>query len=379
MIELLFWLMALLIVYVYFGYPLLLCALGKLWPASPIHKANITPKVSLIIAAYNEEKVIFRKIENTLAMDYPEERLQVIVSSDGSIDSTNEIVKAFAKRGVRLIALNSNQGKSSAQNRAVAETNGEIILFTDADILLRSDALNKLIRNFADESVGCVVGKIAYMNVNNASVGSREDLYWRYELFLRRLESKLGNFSMGSGVMAIRRTLFQPLDPNVSEDFVLPMQTAMAGYKVIYEPEAISMTFLRQTSARDLLQSKVRVISKDLRGLFHCRAILNPFRYVLYAWGLISHKLMRWLVPYFLITLFALNLLILNSTFYRPILVLQIVFYILALLGYLWQRKSKPPCILGIPFFFCLVNMAALVGMARFVMGEKAGQWEPVR
>ena len=207
-----------------------------------------------------------------------------------------------------------------------------------------------------------------------------EGFYWQYELFLRSKESDLGNFAMGSGpIMAIRRNLFQPLDPNVGEDFVLPMQVAMKGYRVVYEPEAISEEVLFQNAPASMFKSKVRVISKDLRGLFLNRAILNPFHYPLYAWGLISHKLLRWLVPYFLIAVFALNLSLLGRPFYNLTLVLQVAFYALALSGYMWQRKNKPPRILGILFSFCLVNLAALVGVVRFVMWKKTGRWAPIR
>ena len=157
------------------------------------------------------------------------------------------------------------------------------------------------------------------------------------------------------------------------------MFAAINGYRVIYELKAISEEILFQNTPVTMFRSKVRIITKDLRGLFLCRAILNPFRYPLYAWGLISHKLLRWLVPYFLITLFALNLLLLPQPFYQLTLDVQVAFYTLAFMGYLWQKKGKPPLIFGIPFSFCLVNLAALVGVARFIIGKRSGCWEPIR
>lgn len=379
MTEFFFWFLFIFILYVYFAYPLLLLLLSKLKPSPPVAKADITPTVSFIIPAYNEEKVIAQKIENSLALEYTKDKLEIIVGSDGSTDGTNQMVRAFASQGAKLVALNPNQGKSSAQNWAVGEASGEIILFTDADVMLRPDTVKRITSNFADKSVGCVVGKIAYVNQGDTSVSAGEGAYWRYELFLRNVESELGNLAMGSGIMAIRRELFKPLDADVGEDFVLPMRTAMAGYRVIYDPEAICETILHQTKAKDMLRSKVRVISKDLRGLFLCRTILNPFRYPMYAWGLVSHKLLRWLVPFFLILLLTFNLLLLGQPFYRLTLALQIAFYTLALFGHMWQRSGKPPCILGIPFSFCLVNLAALIGVGSFVVGKKSGKWEPVR
>jgi cellulose synthase/poly-beta-1,6-N-acetylglucosamine synthase-like glycosyltransferase len=380
MIQGVFRFLVLLILYVYFGYPLLLLALSKLRTPLLVSKADITPTVSLIIPAFNEEKVIAQEIENSLVLDYPKEKLEIIVVSDGSTDKTNDIVRTFKKEGVKLIALNPNQGKSSAQNRGVAEAHGEILFFTDANVMLRRDTVWRIVSNFKDDRVGCVVGKVSYLNERDTSVSEGEGFYWRYELFLRSKESELGNFAMGSGpIMAIRRNLFKPLDPNVGEDFVLPMQVAMKGYRVVYEPEAISEEVLFQNTPVSMFKSKVRVISKDLRGLFLCRKILNPFCYPLYAWGLISHKLLRWLVPYFLITIFLVNLFLLDHPFYSFVLALQIAFYGLAIMGYLWQKNGKPPRVLGLPFSFCLVNLAALVGVARFVLGRKSGRWHPVR
>ena len=377
--ESLFWIIVIIVLYVYFGYPLLLLILNKLCPAPKVKKAEITPTISLIIAAFNEEKVIAQKIKNTFELEYPKDNLEIIVVSDGSTDSTNEIVKAFSENRVKLVALKKNQGKSTAQNRAVDESNGEILLFSDADVMLKKDVVKKLINNFSNENVGCVVGEITYTNENDTSVREGEGLYWRYELFLREKESEVGNFAMGSGIMAIRQNLFQSLDPNVGEDFVLPLKTVINGFKVIFEPEAVTETIMDQISSTDMFRSKVRIISKDLRGLFLCREILNPFRYPSYAWGLISHKLLRWLVPYFLIVIFIINLSLLEQPFYLLTFIFQISFYTLAFGGFLWQKKSKSPRILGIPCSFCLVNFAALVGVFRFISGEKSGKWQPTR
>lgn len=338
------------------------------------------PFISIIIAAYNEEKVIAQKIENCLALDYPPENMEIIVASDGSTDATNDIVRGFVGNGVKLVALPSNQGKSSAQNRAVEESGGEILFFTDANVMLRTDAMLKIIRNFYDGNVGCVVGKVTYLNEGETSVSQGEGFYWQYELFLRKKESELGNFAMGSGpILTIRRSLFEPLDPAVGEDFVLPIIVAMKGYRIVYEPTAISEEILFQTKPANMFRTKVRIISKDLRGLFMFRNILNPLRFPLYAWGLISHKLLRWLVPFFLLFVFISNLMLLNNSVYFVLFMIQIIFYALAALGLVLQGSSRPPFYLGIPFSFCLVNLASLVGVTKFVIGKKSGKWDPVR
>lgn len=369
-----------LVLYVYLGYPLLLLILSKVRRAPPVAKADITPSVSLIIPAYNEESAIARKIENSLALDYPMDRLEIIVASDGSTDRTTEIVQRYRARGVKLVALDSNGGKSAVQNAGVAQAAGDVLFFTDANVTIHSDAVRKVVQNFAGEQVGCVVGRVTYLNEGDTSVSEGEGFYWRYELFVRGRESEVGNFAVGSGpIMAVRRPLFEALDPNVGEDLVLPIRVALAGNRVVYEPEAISEELLFQNAPGNMFTSKVRIISKDLRGLLLCRAILNPFRYPLYAWGLVSHKLLRWLVPYFLIAIFGLNLVLLGGPIYNVLLGLQGAFYALAAIGCLWPRKRKAPLILGVPFSFCLVNLAALVGVARFIVGKRSARWEPVR
>jgi cellulose synthase/poly-beta-1,6-N-acetylglucosamine synthase-like glycosyltransferase len=374
-------LLAVLIGYPYFGYPSVVFMLAALSGERVVWRGALSRSVSAIIPAHNEGTVISRKLENTLSLQHAPATLETVVVSDGSTDRTDEIVRGFGHQHVTLLALNPRRGKSAAQNAAVARAGGEILLFTDANAILWPDALSKLVRHFADETVGCVVGKVTYRNPRDTPVSEGEGFYWRYELFLRQLESRLGNLAMGSGpIMALRRELFEPLDPDVGEDFVLPMKVAMKGYRVVYEPEAISEEILFQNTPTTMFNSKVRIITKDLRGLWICRGILNPFRYPLYSWGLISHKMLRWLVPYFLIALFVANLLLLDQPLYRLTLAAQLVCYGLAGAGYLWQRTGrKPPLILGIPFSFCLVNAAAAVGVARFLMGKKSGRWTPVR
>ncbi|MCJ7790947.1 MAG: glycosyltransferase family 2 protein [Dehalococcoidia bacterium] len=373
------WGLGIVVAYVYVGYPLLLAVLSIVKRPAHIRQAEITPAVSLIIAAYNEEKVIAQKIENTLALDYPRENLEIIVVSDGSTDNTNGIVRRYEDQGVKLIALEKNRGKSAAENAGMAVATGEIVVFSDATGIYSHDALRNLVRPFADAEVGCVTGLVEYGNVGTTAASDGEGVYWRYEVFLRLLESSVGNLAMASGsILACRRSLAQSLDEAVGEDFVTPMNAGMQGFRTLFAPRAVSHELIAETD-QSLLKTKVRIINKDLLGLFLCRSILNPFRYPLYAWGLISHKLLRWLVPYFLIALFVVNVLLLDHPLFQIIMALQIVFYVIALVGYLCQRKGKPPRILGLPFSFCLVNLAALVGVARFAMGKKAGRWVPVR
>lgn len=377
-VEVAFWIFSLVVFYVYFGYPLLLQILSKLHRASPIQKADITPTVSLIISAYNEEEVIAKKIENALTLDYPKDKLEIIVASDGSTDKTNEIVRSYGDQGVKLVALETNRGKTSAQNMGLTVATGEIVVFSDATGMYNLDALRHLVSPFCDAKVGCVAGLVEYENIGVTVASTGEGVYWRYEVFLRLLENRLGNLAMVSGsILACRHSLVQPLDEAVGEDFVIPMKAAMQGFRTVYATSAISREMIAETD-RSLLKTKVRIITKDLRGLFTCRAILNPFHYPLYALGLFSHKLLRWLVPYCLVALFVANALLLDHPLYQMTMALQIAFYALALAGYLLQKENKPPRILSLSFSFYLVNLAALAGVARFVMKKRSGRWEPV-
>ena len=385
LIELGFCSLIALVLYIYAGYPILLTALAKIrtkFRGKPDSQEGpeFTPTVSLIIAAYNEEQHIAQKLKNSLALDYPRNKLEIIVVSDGSRDRTANIVREYSDRGVHLVDLSHNVGKAFAQNEAVKTASGDTLLFTDANVALQRDAVRKLVRHFADDGVGCVVGKVTYLNEGETGVGEGEGLYWRYELFLRHKESEVGNLVAGSGpIIAVRRVLFNRLDPAVSEDFFLPMKGAIKGYRTVYEPAAVSSERLFQISPHDMFKTRVRTITLDTRSVFLCRAILNPFRYPLHAWGLISHKVLRWLVPYFLIVIFAANALLLGRPLYHLTLALQVTFYGLAVAGFLWERRGKPPRVLSIPFAFCLVNGAAMVGVMRFALGKKSGQWQPVR
>ena len=378
MIKTLFWVFMGIILYVYFGYPLLLITLSN-FIKRPIKEGDVEPSVSMIIAAYNEEKSIRRKIENTLVLDYPKDKLEIIVASDGSTDGTNETIRNFEGKGVNLIFEKEHGGKSFIQNRAVEEAKGEIIVFSDATTMCEKDALKKLVRNFADLKVGCVTGKAVYVNPKESATGEGESLYWRYELSLRKLESDLGILAMGSGCFfGIRKSLFRTLDANVSDDFVLPLSAVRNCKRVIYESEAVVWDTVVTTSA-GLLKTKARTIGMDIKGLFLFKDLLNPFNYFGVTWSLISHKLLRWVVPYFLVVIFVVNLFLLKGVLYRISFGFQTAFYLLAGLGWWHQKNERRSRILGIPFSFCVVNAAALLGTARYFLGKASGKWEPIR
>ena len=372
-----FWISFAVTVYVYFGYPLLLGA-GLLAPRKGWRRRRIDPFVSIIVAAYNEEAVIEDKIENLLGSDYPLERFEILVGSDGSTDRTEEIVESYAGRGVRLVKGVSRRGKSSIQNAAAAQALGSILVFTDADCLIYPSTLRGAMENFADPAVGLVTGTAAFANSDESAITRNEGLYSRYEAWIRRQESERQLLAAASGsFFAIRRELWKPLDPNLGDDFVLPLQVALQGFRNILDPNVIAWTQL-PAGASSMFRVKKRIVTKDLRGLLRHRAILNPLRFGRVAIGLWSHKLLRWLIAYFLCAMLAANLFLLSSAFYQITLTAQVAFYAIALTAVMARNPNlRAPW--SIASSFCVVNGAAMFGVFDCLAKRSASQWRPVR
>jgi len=368
------------ILYIYFGYPVILVLLGFLRRSGLLKKGDNIPKVTLIITAHNEGKIIREKIENTLSLDYPKDKLEIIVASDGSTDETNEIVAQYENRGIKLDRLFERKGKTAAQNEAVLKSSGEVIVFSDADALCARDAIKKLVRNFDDKRVGCVCGELKYTNLSGNVAGKGENLYWKYEKFLKRKESQVSSLLGVTGSMyAVCRALYVPLEEYIISDFVEPLEIVKNKYKVVYEPEAISF---HKTSAdmKTEFKRKTRTVARGIRGLISEGELLNPFKYGIFSIQLISHKLLRWTVPLFLIGLFVLNLFLWdNGNIYRSLLIFQIVFYLSALIGWLFELIGSKIKLFYIPYYFCMVNLAALIGWFKYLTGQGEVIWETAR
>lgn len=371
-----FWLLFALVAYIYAGYPLLVIS-GLLGRKLSIDQSEILPLVSVIVPAHNEANNIEQKLQNILQLDYPPELLEILVGSDGSTDATDEIVHRYADRGVRLISRRNQRGKSSIQNDIVESASGTILLFTDADCNLSRNALRSIIPNFADPSVGLVTVGARYSNADENEVTRNETIYLRYEAWLRSQESERGFLAVGSGALfAMRRSLWQPLDGNVGDDFVLPLQVAIKGFRNIIGEQVQVLTRLNQSEHSSIMKVRIRVISKDLRGLKANSAVLNPFRTGAVAISVWSHKLLRWMVPYFLTLMLVTNLFLLHSPLYWVLLCGQLAFYGVAIAGLSKLRVGFP---WSVAASFCLVNFAALVGSLHFVRGGTTGRWKPAR
>jgi cellulose synthase/poly-beta-1,6-N-acetylglucosamine synthase-like glycosyltransferase len=292
-----FWSAVAMTLIVTFGYPLFL-AVTTLVFSRRTARANCEPTVTLIIAAYNEARTIKEKLENTLQLDYPSDKLEVIVASDGSTDETNTIVEGYQGRGIALASF-PRTGKTGVQNRMAKRARGEILVFSDANAAYRSDAIRKLVRNFSDPNVGGVSGQLTY-HVSGEGAGTSERLYWSYEKFMKQRESDLSSVVGANGsIYAVRRSDYVEIPEDLISDFVEPLAIVRNGKRVIYEPEAISAED-GSASYDTEFRRKVRILTRSIRGLLTMRELLNPLRFGVFGVQLVMHKLLRFLTPLFL-------------------------------------------------------------------------------
>ena len=370
-VEVMFWLSVLGVVYPYFGYPLLLwiMAAGKSSDAATV--ATTLPSVTLIIPVHNEERRIARKITNTAALQYPPDRLQIVFVSDGSTDRTVEIIRTSPLAGATLIELAVRKGKAAALNAGLAAASNDIVVFSDAAIQLNPDALVQIVRRFADPAVGCVSGE-------DPVVGSGgEALYGRYELFLRRLETSLHSIVGASGAFyAQRRRLCGRFVEGMAPDFLSVLRTVEQGYRAVSEPRAVG-TMTSLPDPRHEFDRKVRTVLRGMTTAFAHRALLNPIRSGVFAFALWSHKVLRWMAPLFLLVLLASALALTMMPFYQIAFVAQVLFYLFALAA-LREWASIHRSLPGkIALYFSSVNAAILAGWWRYGRGVRQEIWTP--
>lgn len=375
----LFWTCTILIAYAYFVYPFVVFLISRLFPR--VHgRGNLEPTVSMIIAAYNEEKDIKAKLENTLLIDYPPDKLEIIVASDCSSDRTEEIVRLFASRNVRVVRQETRSGKTAAQNLAVEAASGEILLFSDATTEYDSNVLRAILPNFADSSVGCVAGKLLYHDPNETAVGSGARSYWGYETFIKESESLACSLIGASGCLyAVRRTAYSPMYHEACSDFLIATVVYRQGLRTVYEPNAVCFE-VTNDDARKEFRMRTRVIAQTISDLWRNRDMLNPLKSGFFAIELISHKLLRYMMPFFLIGILSSSaILSIESVIFRYFLGLQIAFYTVTILGWIIDGKGIRFRPLSLPYYFLLANIASLAGFYKFFKGERYAFWDPIR
>jgi len=365
-----------LLAYVIVGYPLLLQLIVRLRGARPIRRSDGTPPVSFVISAYNEADVIRDKIANALALDYPASAREIVVISDCSTDGTDEIVREFAWRGVRLARMTERRGKTAGLNAVVPTLTGDIVVFSDANAMYERDALRKLVRNFGDETVGYVTGEARYFKNRDAAADVGERAYWNYEIQMKRLETSLGSMVGGDGaIYAIRKSLWQSLPEDAINDFLNPLQIVAAGWRGVYEPEAVCW---EETGGgiRNEYKRRVRIVSRSWRAVFQAEGVLNPFKVGLFAWSLFSHKVLRWGSG-----LFALGVVLGLAGLYIewaarwPIGVMALSSVAIAAVSVTTQGRQFA----GMAGYFIVINAASLVGIGKGTLGRVSGVWSTPR
>jgi glycosyltransferase involved in cell wall biosynthesis len=372
-IELLFWAFAAFVVYAYFGYPILMLAIARMFPR-PAQRSAILPPVSFIITVHNEEARIDAKIQNTLELDYPRDRFQIIVASDHSVDGTHAIVQAYADRGVRLVVSAQRGGKESAQKLAIQHSSGEILVFSDVATRLDPWGIREIVSSFADPTVGCVSSVDRIVDAGGRVTG--EGAYVRYEMFLRSVESTGGTLvGLSGSFFAARREVCHPWSTDLPSDFTTLLNTLGRGLRGVADPAAVGY-YHNIADERREYGRKVRTVVRGIAGLSRHLYLLNPFRYGLAAWQLFSHKLCRWLVPFALIGLFVTNLLLASASFgYFALAGLQVAVYGIAAAGF--PRHAQLSGVPRLITFLVLVNVSILNAWYDVFRGRRVVVWEP--
>lgn len=382
LVEVGFWVCLGLVIYIYAGYPAAVFFMSRIL-GRDVRKADVEPKVTVLISAFNEEKEIERTVVNKLFQDYPPDRLNVIVVLDGSTDRTDEIVRGIARHSggrLKLLRQEPRQGKTQALNMAVTHASGDILVFADANSIYAPDTTRALAQSFADPSVGYVTGQMIYTNPDGSAIGEGSGAYMRYENLLRALETRLGSVvGVDGGIDAIRRELYVPMQPDQLPDFVLPLSVVEQGKRVVYEPDAL-LYEPALSGATDEFRMRVRVALRALWALYDKRNLLNLLRYPMFAWQLLSHKVLRYGAFLLLAGLFVFNTLAIGMhPFYFGFFVLQLVAYAFAALGHFHRQSSTWPSKLLAPYYFVILNVACALAFWKFLNGQKMVLWKPRR
>ena len=374
-----FWLTLVTLVYVYVGYPALLGLIKVFRSKDSSTEAEITPSVTMVISAYNEESVIEAKIDNALALEYPSDKLSIIVVSDCSDDRTDEIVQTYEDPRLKLLRMENRSGKSIGLNHAVAQAKSDLILFTDANAMFAPQSLSLMAARFADAKVGVVTGQQRYQQDDGADDPTQEGLYWRYESTIKAWESACGNLVGGDGaIMAIRRELFFDLAEDDLSDYLLPMRISMQGHRNVYAADAFCTEEAAESYEKEH-KRKVRIVNRAWRATLKCAEVLNFFKYGTLSLCVWSHKVLRWLAGLWMILLAATSLFLWSTgPIYQLAVGGQLIFYGLAFLGFAFRSKSTSS-LFSIPYYFCSVNMAALQGIFEHYQGKTYATWNTPR
>ncbi len=385
MLKFLFFISFLILFYSYIGYGILLYLLVKvkrLFSKKTSYESdpNFEPEITLIVAAYNEEDIIEQKIKNSLDLDYPFDKLSLIFVTDGSVDATPGIIGKYNQ--IKLLHQEDRKGKLSAMNRAIKFVETPYIIFSDANTLLNNAAVREIVKHYADPKVGGVAGeKKIISQMKDKAVAAGEGIYWKYESFLKRLDSEFYSVVGAAGeLFSIRTSLFHEVPPDtIIEDFVQSLQLCKDGWLVRYEPNAYA-TESASSSMQEEQKRKVRIAAGGFQAMIILKDLFNVFRYPVLSFQFISHRILRWtLCPVCLVTGLISNFLLVyknEGRLYIVVLLVQIVFYAMALTGWIFARKNIKTKVFYIPYYFLFMNLSVFLGFYRHLRKKQTAVWE---
>lgn len=382
----LFWLGIGLVFYTYLGYGIVIGVLVKIKDKFASNKNNIAsqdlPTVAFVVAAYNEEDYIREKVANTLALDYPKEQLDIVFVTDGSSDQTPDILRTY--EGIQVLHEGARKGKIHAMHRAMGFVKADIVIFSDANTELNPDALQQIVKHYQDPKVGAVAGeKRIKVLEKDAANGAGEGIYWRYESWLKKMDSAFYSVVGAAGeLFSVRTSLYERVPENaILDDFMLSMRIAQKGYRVRYEPQAQAWE-TPSSSVKEEFKRKIRICAGGIQSILWLLPLLNIFRFGWLSFQYISHRVLRWtLTPIALVSIFFLNLWLAIQTlqFYQLILALQVVFYLAAFLGWWLQTRKLKLKVLFVPYYFVVMNLSVFLGFWRFIKGRQSVVWEKAK
>lgn len=385
--QIFFWISIALILYTYLGYGLLLFILLKLkavlFGKKTTPAIGYTPTVTVIVAAYNEAYCIEEKILNTLALDYPKDKITYIFITDGSTDETPNIVAKYPE----ILGMHQpgRSGKIAAVHRAMGQVQSEIVVFTDANTMLNQAAILLMCRHYQDETVGAIAGEKRVQIDDNADATAGEGFYWKYESKLKKWDSELYSVVGAAGeLFSIRTTLYEPVLPDtILDDFMISMNIALKGFRIVYEPEAYASE-LASANTGEELKRKIRIAAGGVQSFIRLKQLLWPFKQPVLSFEYISHRILRWVItPYLMVVAFLINIILVSQlgyfNIYGLMLAGQLFFYAAALLGWLMEQRQLKVKVFFIPYYFCLMNYAVIAGFFRYFFTEQSVLWEKAK
>jgi len=386
--KIILWLSLLVTFYAFFGYGILLFILIKIKRILhgraflPLIDFATLPTCTLVVAAYNEEDLIEEKIKNSLALSYPKNKLEFVFITDGSTDGTAKIAGNYTQ--IRHLHSDERKGKIAAVHRAMDTVTTEVVVFTDANTFLNTEALLNICRHYTDKKVGAVAGeKRVFSTGADATAG--EGFYWKYESKLKTWDSELYTVVGAAGeLFSIRKELYQPVSPDtILDDFMISLLVAGDGYRVIYEPEAFATESASQNVSEEL-KRKIRIAAGGIQSILWLKGLLNPFKIPVLTFQYVSHRVLRWtIVPFLMILALLLNLIIVFEgsveLTYQVLLLAQVAFYLAAISGWILEERHIKVKIFFIPYYFCMMNYAVIMGIFRFASGKQSAIWEKAK